>query len=147
MVRKTSKRTQHYSQMFGEPGTRAHHLLQLPVLCFRRPSPTLSLLRESLSRLLLVHHRFLHMFHHRFLGLMRHPHIMIMFQRRHLLRWRPGFIPICWCRRVVHMLCTPRVPSRSARQRRFTSLRPRPTGRNFLVRYIFIVQLFYNKNK
>ena len=32
-----------------------------------------------------------------------------------------------------------RGPSRSARQRRFTSPRPRPTGRNFVVHYIFIV--------
>ena len=50
-----------------------HHLLQLLVLRFQRLSPTLSLLRESLSRLLLVHHRFLRMLHHRFLGLMYHP--------------------------------------------------------------------------
>ena len=34
----------------------AHHLLQLPVLRFQRLSPALSLIRESLSRLLLVHH-------------------------------------------------------------------------------------------
>ena len=82
----------------------AHHLLQLPVLRFRRLSPTPSLLRESLRRLLLVHHRF----RHRFLGLMRHPRIMIMFLRRHLLQWRrTRFIPICWCRRVLLMLCTP----------------------------------------
>ena len=81
-----------------------HHLLQLPVLRFRRLSPTLSLFRESLRRLLLVHHRF----SHRFLGLMCHPRIMIMFLRRHLLHWRrTRFIPIFWCRRVLLMLCTP----------------------------------------
>ena len=65
-----------------------------------------SLLRESPSRLLLVPHRFLRMLHHRFLGLMCRPRIMIMFQRRHLLRWRPRFIPICWCCRVLLMVCT-----------------------------------------
>ena len=93
----------------------AHHLLQLLILRFRRLSPTLSLISESLSRLHLVHHwflrmflhRFLRMFRHRFLGLIRHPHIMIMFQRRHLHRWRPRFIPICLCCRVLLMLFTP----------------------------------------
>ena len=64
-------------------------LLQLPVLWVWRLYPRLSLLSDSLGRLLLVHHWFLDSLHHRLLMLMSQRCLLLC-----LLRCRPGFIPI-----------------------------------------------------
>ena len=65
------------------------------------------------------------------------PTIMIMFQRRHLLRWRPGFIPICWCRRLLLILCTPsRTFSLSQAEKVYQSLTPTDRTKHWYVTFL-----------
>ena len=63
--------------------------------CASSSSALGSLFPETVPALILLRefHRFFRMFRYRFLGFMRHPRMMIIFQRRHLLRLRRGIHP------------------------------------------------------